>query len=199
MKKKSEMIDKKYYVRNIFVISDGQDILGSNLEFSYVEINDRLSKFVPNKIWKSQAAQRLSLKQKIELSLPSMAMQEQCMLEILDEVSQKPGKQFEAAWLLDGTKVISPLELPNKARIIIASTSHNFQGITGMEHFEGQMAAVRDTRTNVGGATYVNAVTMPTIRVKPQPSSWVHMATSKWTRMNETTAVPSYQETAGQA
>ena len=53
MKKKSEMIDKKYDVRNIFVISDGQDILGSNLEFSYVEINDRLSKFVPNKIWKS--------------------------------------------------------------------------------------------------------------------------------------------------
>ena len=48
------------------------------------------------------------------------------MLEILDEVSQKLGKQFEAAWLLDGTKVISPLELPNKARIIIASTSHSF-------------------------------------------------------------------------
>jgi hypothetical protein len=34
------------------------------------------------------------------------------MLEILDEVSHKVGEQFETAWLLDGTKVRSPLELP---------------------------------------------------------------------------------------
>jgi hypothetical protein len=30
--------------------------LAENLEFTYVEINDRLSKFVPDKVWKSPAA-----------------------------------------------------------------------------------------------------------------------------------------------
>ena len=50
-----------YEKRHLFVIADGQDILSKNLQFSYVEINDRLSKFVPLKTWKSQAAQRLSL------------------------------------------------------------------------------------------------------------------------------------------
>ena len=56
MKKKAELVDKKFDVRNIFVLTDGQDILDQNLEFSYVEINERLSKFVPNKVWKSHAA-----------------------------------------------------------------------------------------------------------------------------------------------
>jgi hypothetical protein len=39
-------------------------------------------------------------------------MQEQSMLEILDEVSTKIGKQFESAWLLDGKRMLSPLDLP---------------------------------------------------------------------------------------
>ena len=52
---------KLYEKRHLFVIADGQDILTENLEFSYIEINDRLSKFVTEKTWKSQAAQRLNL------------------------------------------------------------------------------------------------------------------------------------------
>jgi hypothetical protein len=43
-------------MRHIFVIADDQDILADQLKFSYVEINDRLSKFVPDKVWKSPAA-----------------------------------------------------------------------------------------------------------------------------------------------
>ena len=74
--KKKDVIVKNYEKRHIFVLVDGQDILADNLEFSYVEINDRLSKFVPDKVWKSHAAQRLTLNQKIELSMPSKAMQE---------------------------------------------------------------------------------------------------------------------------
>lgn len=59
--KKVEEIVKDYDKRHIFVLVDGQDILADALLFSYVEINDRLSKFVPDKVWKSNAAQRLSL------------------------------------------------------------------------------------------------------------------------------------------
>jgi|TARA_B110000305_G_C19445389_1_gene644505 hypothetical protein len=40
-------------------------------------------------------------------------MQEQCMLEILDEVSTKIGEQIETAWLIDGQQqMLSPLEIP---------------------------------------------------------------------------------------
>ena len=93
---------KNFEDRHLFIIRDGQDILAENLVFTYVEINERLSKFVPEKVWRSKAATSLTLNQKIELSLPSQAMQEQCMLEILDEVSTKIGEQIETAWLIDG-------------------------------------------------------------------------------------------------
>ena len=126
------MVEKRYEPRNIFVLSDNQDILAHDLKFSYVEINDRLAKFVPDKVWQSQ---RLTLNQKIELNKPSLAMQEQSMLEILDEVSSKIGKQFEAAWLLDGTRVSSPFDLPLECRILLVSTSEEFTGVTGLDRF----------------------------------------------------------------
>ena len=49
--------DKRY----IFVIPGGQDILGENLSFTYVEINERLAQFVSPAVWKSEAARRLTL------------------------------------------------------------------------------------------------------------------------------------------
>mgnify|MGYP001021786145 CR=1 FL=1 len=123
---------------------------------------------MPDKVWKSQAAQRLTLNQKIELSLPSQAMQEQSMLEILDEVSTKIGKQVESAWLLDGSRMRSPLDLPIQTRIIVASVNEEFKGISGLEHFEGHaVASMKEDRSKVGGVTYVNQVSMPTIKVKP--------------------------------
>lgn len=94
------------------MLEDGQDILAENLKFTYVEVNDRLSKFVPDKVWMSNAAQRLTLNEKIELSLPSQALQEQCMLEIIDEVCTNVGEQYESAYLIDGTPIKTPLEMP---------------------------------------------------------------------------------------
>lgn len=62
---------KEFDERHLFIIKDQQDVLSENLIFTYVEINERLSKFVPDKVWRSKAAKRLTLNQKIELSLPS--------------------------------------------------------------------------------------------------------------------------------
>jgi hypothetical protein len=42
-KPKDPPIQKKFELRHLFVIADGQDILDKNLKFSYVEINERLS------------------------------------------------------------------------------------------------------------------------------------------------------------
>lgn len=63
-------------------------------------------------------------------------MQEQSMLEILDEVSTKLGEQFESAWLIDGMRMRSPLDLPIATRVIIASKSEQFKGVTGLEQFD---------------------------------------------------------------
>ena len=102
-------------------------------------------------------------------------MQQQCMLEILEEVSVNIGEQFETAWLIDGKQMFSPLDLPIQARIMVVSKNDEFCGISGLERFEG-IAAMQQLRQNIGGATYVNQVQVPTVRVKPQPQTWVHMA-----------------------
>lgn len=51
-------------------------------------------------------------------------MQQQCMLEILDEVSSKideSGDVYENAFLIDGSHMNSPLEIPIEARILVVS------------------------------------------------------------------------------
>lgn len=56
-------------------------------------------------------------------------MQQQCMLEILDEVSTKlddKGDVFEYAYLVDGSKMGSPLDVPIEARILIVSRNETF-------------------------------------------------------------------------
>ena len=80
------------------------------------------------------------------------------MLEVLEEVSEKIGKQFETAWLLDGKIMRSPLDLPIQARVIVVSEDESFKGITGLEHFDmgRYMQMMEENRINVGGATFVN-------------------------------------------
>ena len=155
-KPKEPAVSKNYDLRHIFVLQDDQDILGEDLKFTYVEINERLQKFVPANVWKSAAAQRLSLNQKIELSLPSQQMQEQCLLEILEQVSNNIGTQFETAWLIDGKQITSPLHLPIEARIMVVSRNEGFVGISGLEQFEGFNAG--HNLNTVGGATFANKV-----------------------------------------
>lgn len=84
----------------------------------------------------------------------------------------------------------TPMQLPLQCRIMVVSKTEKFAGITGLEHFDSHAAA---TRQNVGGATYVNA-SRPTIKVKPQPETWVHMAQVKWVRNNATDKIPSYSD-----
>lgn len=51
------------------------------------------------------------------------------MLEILDEVSQKmdeSGDVFEHTFLIDGSKMSSPLDIPIEARILVVSRNEVF-------------------------------------------------------------------------
>ena len=104
--------NKVYCQRFIFIVAGGQDILAEDLKFTYIEINDRLAQFVSPAIWKSEAAQKLTLNQKIEKSVPSLVLEERCMAEIIEEASEKLGEQYESAYLLDGRTAKSPRDIP---------------------------------------------------------------------------------------
>ena len=91
--------------------------------------------------------------------------------------------------------MLSPLEIPLQARVLIVSTSaDSCKGVTGLENFEGHQAATQSYRSNVGGATYVNQVQIPTVKVKPQPQTWIHMSTVGWAKKNGTLNIPSYSD-----
>lgn len=175
-KQVEHIVEKDFDFRNIFVLLDGQNILAENLEFTYIEINERLSQFVPDKVWQSQAAKRLNLNEKIELNKPSQQMREQIMLQILEEASSRMNKLFESAWLLDGRRMLSPLDLPIDTRIIVASENEEFIGISGLEHFDQSLytTTIKENRNTKGGITFVKREEiLPTIDVKPQPQTWV--------------------------
>lgn len=134
---------RNYNERHIFVLADDQNLLAEDLKFTYVEINHRLAKFVSDNVWRSQAAQRLSLNEKIKLGKPSKDLMEQCMLEIVDEVSTKMEDQYETAWLLDGQAMRTPMDLPLQCRIMVVSKTEEFSGLAGLEHFDTRGTATR--------------------------------------------------------
>ena len=100
----------------MFVIIDGQDLHDTSreLKFSYIEVNTRLCKTIPQKLWDSKQAQRMDLYQRVDLAKPSALMMKQLLLEIVDEVNTKNKLDKTPmcyAWLLDGTRVKSLLDI----------------------------------------------------------------------------------------
>ena len=51
--------------------------------------------------------------------------------------------------------MLSPLEVPIQARIIVVSKTENFEGLRNLEKFEG-IATTQSLRSQVGAATFVN-------------------------------------------
>ena len=102
--------------RHLFVILDDQDLheINKELKFSYIEVNTRLCKTIPQKIWDSKQAQRMDLYQRVDLSKPSALMMKQIILEMVDEVNTKNKLEkapMAYAWLLDGTRVKSLMDI----------------------------------------------------------------------------------------
>ena len=75
---------REFPSRNVYVVVDGQDLLAgcddpndphaageSILKFTFIEVNTRLCRMIPQKTWESKAAQRLNFHKKIELAKPS--------------------------------------------------------------------------------------------------------------------------------
>jgi len=56
------------------------------LKFTFIEVNTRLCRMIPQKTWESKAAQRLNFHKKIELAKPSNVLAEQNLRETLEEI-----------------------------------------------------------------------------------------------------------------
>lgn len=109
----------------MFVIVDGQDLFKTkDLKFTYIEVNTRLCRTIPQKVWDSKAAQRLDLYQRVELAKPSKLLQKQVILEALDEVNQRlemSNNPVYYAWQLDGNRIKSFMDIHQNCKIIVVS------------------------------------------------------------------------------
>ena len=95
---------------------DGQSLsdIDKELKFAYIEVNTRLCKTIPQKIWDSQQAQSKDLYHRVDLAKPSDLMMKQIILEIIDEVNTKNKLDKDPmayAWLLDGTRIKSLMDI----------------------------------------------------------------------------------------
>ena len=102
-----------------------------------------MCKMIPQKIWDSQPAQRMDLYQRVDLAKPSKLMLKQMVLETVDEVNSRLNcykKPLMYAWLLDGTRVKSFMDIHQKTKIIVVSRSKDFKGIKGLETLHGYSA-----------------------------------------------------------
>ena len=102
--------------RHIFAVLDGQSLsdIDKELKFAYIEVNTRLCKTIPQKIWDSQQAQSKDLYHRVDLAKPSDLMMKQLILEIIDEVNTKNKLDKDPmayAWLLDGTRIKSLMDI----------------------------------------------------------------------------------------
>ena len=101
--------------------------------------------------------------QRVELSKPSLLMQEQNLLEILHEIQRSLGRkdsdkeQVKYAFTIDGRQVKSLMDLHQKCRIVIVSCSKQFRGLV----LEGSEQQICES-------------------VKPLPGSWITNAASRW-------------------
>lgn len=62
--------------RFIYFVIDGQNVFDNeSFKFCYIEVNQGLSKMVPQNIWDSRAAKRADFFQKVELAKPAQILQ----------------------------------------------------------------------------------------------------------------------------
>ena len=98
--------------------------------FTHIEINEMLSKLVPQKSWDSVYCANMNFYQKIDHSKPSLLLQNQCIIQALDQTNHILPNGFDKPmnhlWTIDGEKVDSFMQLHEDTLVLIASHSDQF-------------------------------------------------------------------------
>lgn len=100
-------------------------------------------------------------------------MMKQLILEIIDEVNNKhklDKNPMAYAWLLDGTRIKSLMDIHQKARVIVVSKSKQFEGLRGLEALAGFEQMQHEAAK----------------KVQPKPATWIQTAAVSWFRQNDT-------------
>lgn len=102
----------------------------------------------------------MDLYARVDLAKPSPLMMKQIILEIIDEVNSRHKLEkapMAYAWLLDGTRVKTLMDIHPECRILVVSRNKTFEGIRGLEKLDGfsqiQLSATK--------------------KVEPKPSTWI--------------------------
>jgi hypothetical protein len=66
----------------VFIVVDGQDIMGKYLDFSYFEIAHYVAKLIPQRIWDNKA-EKLNLYERLMVATPAIVLQKQMMMEFI--------------------------------------------------------------------------------------------------------------------
>ena len=125
----------------------------------------------------------MDLYHRIDLAKPSALMMKQIILEIIDQVNTKHKLEkapMAYAWLLDGTRVKSLMDIHQHTRVLVVSKSKHFEGIRGLEKLDGfaqmQLEAAK--------------------KVQPKPATWIQTAAVSWLKQNDTLDMANQIETS---
>lgn len=146
-----------------------------------VEINGRLCRLIPSKIWNSKQAERMDFYQRLELANISPLLHAQLILDTMREVRRQlpvPMETFNSLWTLEGERIRSLQDLHLQLRVLVVSSCERFIGVRGLDQFEHEDRPRCDTD-----------------RVRPKPLTWVQSAACKWLSKNDSLVSPrSYVE-----
>ena len=87
-------------------------------------------------------------------------MMKQLILEIIDEVNTKhklDKAPMAYAWLLDGTRVKSLMDIHQGCRVMVVSRNKQFEGLKGLEKLQGYAQMQHDAAK----------------KVQPKPGTWI--------------------------
>lgn len=68
--------------------------------------------------------------------MPSEHLQKQNLLEFLYEIGLRLKNHYEYCWLIDGTRIKKPMDIPYQCRILIVSNDKKFKGIKNLHMFD---------------------------------------------------------------
>ena len=75
-----------YDQHQLFLVTDGQDIYGKQIDFIYFEVGQYIARMIPQRLWNNKS-EKLNLYERLMISAPAYVIQKQMLKEFLNDVS----------------------------------------------------------------------------------------------------------------
>ena len=131
----------------VFMIMDGQDIMGKTLDFWYFEIAHFVAKLIPQRIWDNKT-EKLNLYERLMLAAPAIVLQKQMMKEFLAELSMKVGQEIKAVYTITGKRIRTVISIPMYTKALVCCTDKAFEGLKNLVRVQA-IAEARPDRESI--------------------------------------------------